>query len=860
LALLLFNTLNYNITLAQSEIIQSSVTEKYDILATPQYFDDRDPLIVNDSQTWTDIENEPEIQSVTPLATSYLFNYEDYELDYLVFGLAESDWNSLVNATSFRIIEGMANISSNEEISSHIPVVGYATSPLVTTDTINLTKYNQNITMNIIGWVFFDVTNAPFEDQIRDWETTNERTIVFITLIQNMLEFENLNFQLTIKLSSEVLNYQDIVNTIATLDTLMNRLSVKYRDYWFYSPVISQFAMAQFFVYAFLGITLIFMLPFFFLAFYISKLSSELNLESRRIQYGLFLTRGVKVKTIIRSYTAEGIILGLLNGILTFFLTPFFGLWLASYLPIKIPQLPLHELFLIFYLDNIYQLGWSVLIGMVLGFLIMRLPHFYLRLSPQELLHQYRTEEAETTKTRGRRDLGILVFGLYPIGTVIFLYLFTTFQAPPIFTTMLLFLGTYSIYIAPFSPFLISYGLSSTIARQPRILQLITRIYTRPFPDMRDFIDRMILSKLYRISRIAFVMSLALTFIIFPLTLSASLEGYNENLAAFNLGGDVKIKVNSNSSLTLETLKQHSHVAAASFIHIGYDSMFTVIYMNSTDYVASVDIGSFWKLNQDDLLALSENTILVSASVITGLGLNIGDSLSINLTDYTISETFNAVGGTDVSFSGIHIVIINQPLDPKEINGRFILKLKQVTSESIKTLYDDILDITSEIDFSAKIDVTSPDENDPSFDILLFLVRILEMQAILLSFVAIFALSFLMIVRVRERTREFGTWRSRGMSNQQLIQGLVVETMSIATLGIITGLITGITLIIGFQSLIITTILEGTTVVPVNMIIPLEMWLLLLFMVLSSIFLAFIIGLWTILTPVSKQIRYEDYV
>lgn len=862
LSLLLFNTLNFNINIAQDEIIQSTVTEGYEIIGTAYYYHDErmsQKNIVNDTDTWKDIENEPEIHSVTPIASTNIFDYVS-DLDFNIFGIRDSDWNSVLESQNSRILDGTGNFSDYNYTSTHIPVIGFAPSPRIENDSVSIISYERNYTLDILGWVTFDVTDTVFEDQIGKWMQENPQIFVFITLIFNMTEFEYFDLQLKIKLISGIINYKDIPRTITKLDSIVNRLSLKYRDYWFYSPISSQLLGAQFFIFIFLAITLIFLLPFFFLAFYISRLSSDLNLESRRIQYGLFLTRGIDPRTIQRSYFAEGVILGLINGIVTFLLTPVFGLILATYLPVSFPQGSLHEIAINFYLENILLLGWSVLIGITVGFFIMRLPHFYVRLPPYELMHQYRFEEGETTRTRGRRDLVFLLLGLYPIVVVLLLYLFSILQVPSIFFIMFSFMGSYALYIAPFSPFLISYGLSSFLARQPLLLSSIARIYSKLFPGVKGLIDRMIFSKLYRISRIAFVMALALTFIIFPLILSATLENYNIRLGDFNRGGDVRIDVNSNSSLSLMTLKQRPEVASASLIQIKYENFLTIVYMNSSEFASSANISPFWQLRQEDLLSLNESTILASFSTMKDLGLDPDDTLIINYTEYTIAGSFKALGGTGITIEGNHLVIINQQLDPTVTAGRYILKLNQLSAGSVRSLYDFIRETDSDADFNAKIEVRTLEENPPAFDIFIFLVRILETQAVLLSFIAIFALAFLMIIRVRERTREFGSWRSKGMSDIQLLQGLVVETASIGTLGLLVGIITGAVMVLGFQGFILNTIIAGASLIPVDIIIPLGMWFLLFLMIGGIIIMAILVGMWVTITPISKQIRYEDYI
>jgi hypothetical protein len=578
------------------------VTDEYEIIGSYYYYDNLRSDIATENETWNQIENEPEIQSVMPIASTTLYNHTT-QVNYIILGIRETDWNSIVETRNIQVSKGSASFSSYQNNKSHVPVIGYASSPRLANNSLNISNYDSsNVILDIIGWVFFDTAGTIFENRFEERMFEGNYFHVFITLITKMKEFEYFDLELKIKLIPGMVNTKDIPGTITRLNTLIDRLTLKYREYWFYSPVTMQLLAAQIFVYIFLVFTLIFLLPFFFLAFYISKLSSDLNLESRRIQYGVFLTRGINAQTIRRSYFAEGMILGVINGVITFLLTPLFGLFLATYLPVELPQSPISELYIRFYFDNIAQLGWSIFIGVFLGFFIMRIPYFYLRLSPHELMHQYRYEEAEVTKTRGRRDIAILVLGLYPIVIVFLLYLEAVLQAPSIFYIITLFLASYALYVVPFSPFLISYGLSSIFARQSRIISLITNFYTKLFPGLYGLTDRVILTKLYRISRIAFVMSLSLTFIIFPLILSASFEKYSESVREFTLGGDVRIDVNINSNLTLKALKNRPEVASVSLIQIRYDNMLTLVFMNVTDYISSVDVKSFWKF----LLLLSK--------------------------------------------------------------------------------------------------------------------------------------------------------------------------------------------------------------------------------------------------------------
>ncbi|MHA2298779.1 MAG: FtsX-like permease family protein [Candidatus Hodarchaeales archaeon] len=856
-SLLLFNALNFNIVIAQESILQDSLSRGTEIAEIQGFYYSYPQDLSNVEKDAENIEKEKGITNVNPIARVSFWNEPDTE--YVILGVLESDWDSLLETKDVTISQGSTNFSLFENSSSHIPVVGFASTPKTANETIEVRDYRTSYSLDIIGWVYFDVENTVFQDESLGSESYPANWYYFITIISNMDDFDYVDLQLKVELVPDTINFNDIAGSMNQLNLLVERLNLKYPSYMFSSPLALQLGIIQLISTIFLVITLIFLIPFFFLALYISNLASELNLESRRIQYGLYLTKGLEATTIKRAYLTEGILIGAINGVLTFLLTPIAGFLLASYLPVNIPAVPIQELWFRYYINNIFQLGWSIIIGVVLGAYIMRIPFFYLRLSPNELMHRYRQEEAETTRTRGRIDVIVLLGGLYPVAVALGLYLASLFQAPPIFIFILIMAGQYALYVAPFSPFLVSYGLSSILTRQTWVLSRIATFYTRFAPNLRGLTDKMVLSKMYRISRIAFVMSLAITFIIFPLILSESLQNYTVKSADFSRGGDVRIDVSRNSSLTLETLSARPEVAFASLIQLSYISQFTTVNLNASEYVKSVYIAPFWELNEEEIVSLTSSTVLVSRNTFTDLGLKIGETITVNSTDYEIIGTFRGLGGMGLTTSFTRTIIINKQLEPSITAGSFIVKLKEFNRELFSDLYDYVSETDPGAIFDAKINVLPASEEPAPFDFVLFIIRVLDAQAVLLTFVAIGALGFLMIIRVRERTREFGTWRSRGMSNMQLIQSIIIETATIATLGFIIGLLTGGGLVLGFQGFIIGTIFQGISIVPLDIILPLGMWLLLSIMILGIVIISVIVGAWVILVPVSKQIRYEDY-
>ncbi|MHA1450136.1 MAG: FtsX-like permease family protein [Candidatus Hodarchaeales archaeon] len=817
---------------------------------------------LNDSSTWKSIESEDGVESVIPVAVKGFYDDERNEFIQIV-AISSDYWQEILDSEKTRFSSGITDLSLASNNSS-IPVVVYSTNLFNQTGPIIVTDYDQKShTLNILGWVTFEKEETVLLDSLEVYYDDAVTTRVFITLLPFMDEFAGEYYpSLKINVDSTVLNMKDIDGSTHRLNLLVKTLILKYKDYYFSSYYIIQLQLVKFVIIAYFTICVIFLLPFFFIALYLSKLASELNLESRRVYHGLYLSRGIATKTMSRANLAEGVILGSLIGLIAFMLTPITGVLLATQLPVTIPTTTFLETCWFYYVRNIQSLGWSVLIGAVLGGFITRLPSYYLRLSTAELLHQYRQEEAETTSIRGRRDVFILLAGLYPIGSALALYIAISFNVPVIFFIIIWFASSYALYVAPFSPFLISYGLSSILSRQPRILTAIARFYTQFLPELRPITVRVIKSRMHRISRIAFVLALSFTFIVFPVILSESLQHHAVKSADYSRGGyeRIKIDVDWNSNLTRAKLDSRSEIESLVKIHVLNTETLTVIYTNTTEYAKTANIAAFWGITREELSSLNPDSVLVSKAVISELHFTIGEQININDTSYTITGTFLGLGGTGINSRLSYSVILNEPLDTDVIGCSYIIKLKDYTVTSINSLMTFVSATDPNAVFHADSTMLADGQTPEEFNMIEFVIRILETQAVLLAFTSLGALGFLMVIRVRERTKEIGTWRSRGMSDKQLLQSIIIETASIATLGYFAGFLTGGAMVIGFQGLITGLITEGGLMVPIDIVLPINLWILWLVMVIGVIIIAIIVAFIAVTSPVSKQIRYEDYV
>ncbi|MFW9929593.1 MAG: ABC transporter permease, partial [Candidatus Thorarchaeota archaeon] len=277
------------------------------------------------------------------------------------------------------------------------------------------------------------------------------------------------------------------------------------------------------------------------------------------------------------------------------------------------------------------------------------------------------------------------------------------------------------------------------------------------------------------------------------------------------------------------------------------------------NYVKTVKIENYWNLDEKAFVSLGSTDCLISESMSSNLKLKIGDTIDLNESSFTIKGTFLGLGGANILLKQQNIIILNKQFSTSEKSGSYLIKLSKADYDTTANLYNYTKAIDPNIAFSSKINVLPPVAN-PGFDFVLFLIKILDVEAVLLVFVALLGLSLMMIIRIRERTKEIGSWRSRGMSNLQLIQSIVIETLTIVTLGLIVGFIAGFGLTFGLQGIILQTIFQTASVVPLDVIFPLQLWILIGLMFIGALVLGVFVALWATLKPISEQIRYEDYI
>ncbi|HKZ42731.1 MAG TPA: ABC transporter permease, partial [Candidatus Hodarchaeales archaeon] len=781
ISLTLFNALNFNILVARDRVFYNTISSGLQITAYPKDSQTNVNEFLAQNQSWLDMTEDPQIVSIDFYARFDGYNNSDYNtLHAIVIGLSNSTWGQLISENNLTFIGGSLSFSQYSSETRTLSVVAVTRNWGASLGTVNVSLYEypepSSILLDVIGFVSLNPQGTFLAQTFKEiqFSVLQYRQVVFLTTIENLAGIPSSRGNLVLGLDPGMISPDDISGSSAAVTRKVKSLSINYPSLDFSRQLEIELFAAELQMIFFQTVVIIFLVPIFFLALYLSNLASKLNIETRRRQYGLFLSRGITPKTILWSFHLEGVLIGITCGVMAFILAPVIGGVIGTMLPLSDGPLQIERLLPEYYIQQWSQLVWSVLIGGVAGYFVTRLPKFYLYLPPQRLLDQYRYEEAETSdEYRGKKDVLALALGITPVAVALFAFLVFVLGLPAIFLIPLALVGSYALYIAPFSPFLVSYGLSSYLTRQKRILRFVSSTFSRFTPNLQGLTNKSILGRSFQVSRIAFIISLALTFIIFPLILSASLQDYGSAQDEFMRGADVRIDAPSVSTLNTSLLDGFSEVASSTKIiigteRIGYDYI-TIVGLDGDQFAEIANIKSYWgKEFKETVQGLDNNAVMINSHFQATYELDIGETLKLRSGSYTVIGVYSSVGGTDLLGTNTFSAIVSSSGNITAESTSFLVRLHIPDSrEDIVSLYEKVTILDPSVRFRSKFKLDVP--LLPEFDQIAFLIGILDLQAFLLTVVSLGALSFLMIIRLRERSREIGTWRSRGMSNRQIV-------------------------------------------------------------------------------------------
>ena len=121
-------------------------------------------------------------------------------------------------------------------------------------------------------------------------------------------------------------------------------------------------------------------------------------------------------------------------------------------------------------------------------------------------------------------------------------------------------------------------------------------------------------------------------------------------------------------------------------------------------------------------------------------------------------------------------------------------------------------------------------------------------------------ITFLMIIRIKERSRELGNWRSRGLDQNQLRKLITIELFILSTFGFIIGIFCGgiLTFVVHY---VLADVFPGPNIiVPYDFILPLNIIYIVLIYIVGTIILSLFLNYWTFKMKLSKQLHYEEFM
>ena len=117
-----------------------------------------------------------------------------------------------------------------------------------------------------------------------------------------------------------------------------------------------------------------------------------------------------------------------------------------------------------------------------------------------------------------------------------------------------------------------------------------------------------------------------------------------------------------------------------------------------------------------------------------------------------------------------------------------------------------------------------------------------------------------MVIRIKERSRELGNWRSRGLDKSQLRKLVTLELLILSTFGFIIGIVCGGIITFILQYVFSNVLISPFSIIPYDFILPLNILYIIVIYIIGTFILSLILNYWTLHMKIVKQLRYEEYM
>jgi ABC-type lipoprotein release transport system permease subunit len=668
----------------------------------------------------------------------------------------------------------------------------------------------------------------------------------------------------------QVVNLFDADATLARLADIENQIRLKISGPFGYNPnaIDDELANAinsyRSFLQAGLFSFYIYSLPVLPISWYLAMTSWYMVTARKRREFGLLKVRGASDRRIFRTAILEAFIIGILGGIIGLFTGYISGAIIARLLGAQ----PLFAFSLSILTPD--TVGVALFLGSLISILAaLRPARMAASLPPTEAVKEYLGEEVEIGKPwRPTWTWGAIIPGTYKMLEWIFNFSpMTIFSNGPPGNNFIIAIGVFvwealSSSLIIFGPFLFVYGVTKFITRsQNRLFRstvLVLRIFMK---DLANITARALSRNPARVSRVAFLIALTLTFGIFVNVVTASGQDLLIRNTRLGVGADINIQsytssINESfvSNLTnisgvsqvtpiLETSAyvQYTGVSGLEEFGINASNFLNVAYQGE-----QITIGApqplFQKMQQ------TPNAALISIGLANYLKLAVGDGFDVipnlnNISSITrfvvigfyktlpgvgVSTFFSSTSGPAVQYSGGSIIanlaFLRSASFSNSPNFVFLVKvannanIEQVAS-TIRSLYP--LNLITVSTFTERMQqyVANPSASAaPTF---------LELASGYLLLAAVLGFAIISWENTQERLSEIGIFRSRGASRMEAIKILFAESFAVLVIALIIGAGAGVISAYGFIKFLTSGQPNAAyaTLDP-RLIAPVELWIL----------------------------------
>jgi len=672
-----------------------------------------------------------------------------------------------------------------------------------------------------------------------------------------------------------VLNPWDISETLKNLDRLEIKIGnvCSYYGYYYTSNnlrrAISIYRFqAESLKYGF-GLS---SLPVLFLAWFFALTASWISVNERRREIGLLKVRGATNKQIFTSILIETTIVGAIGGAVGAIIGYLSSIYFIKILAEKFAEALIPGEVLVELLP--FYFGFSIIVGIIISLFAGFIPaRRVANMELQKCLQEY-LEEIEAEKWKPRLTWILFIVGLAKtvemiLGlSVLKLMMQIDFFTANIFIILLLVvLNFIDMILLPLGPLFFIYGLSKIITHYASKFQKVFRAIVKPFlGELSDVAVKNFTRKSTRTARVMFLLALTLTFGVIMVSTSASSTQYTIRTIEIEVGADVKVfsayptnetqLLNNISSINgveaITTIRESSASGSISYasLYIIDENYFETSFIRE-EYLEYPKDSSFEKIHE--MFKNGENCCIISQYINEEYTYEPGDIIRLTLTvgekqvtmDLTVVAIAKVLPGlqywvTDLYYN--NLIVISYQLARKYFNPQEITSIQLLIdvaadansteiAEKLRTEYDEIYGAVS---FDERVQETLYESLAPVFP------KFYYIEFIFALIIAITGLSLIMMMAALERQREVGLLVARGVNRKQVMKIFLGEIILIVAISFALGIIEGLFIAYGFLKTFMFPLLGMEIPFKVSLVIPFELYTLLIIGLIASIIAALI--------------------